>query len=97
MFMDGHSNTPGQIRVFDSLPWKHQASYRQKEYTPWYFGDASGQSKMGGLTKGLEQMLFVSVDSAGHDVPSHQPDAVLEIFQRWVKNSKLRTLENTRN
>jgi carboxypeptidase C (cathepsin A) len=44
---------------------------------------------MGGLTKGVEKLLFVGVDNAGHEVPTGQPEAVLEVLWRWIKKEKL--------
>jgi len=84
-------NTPGQIRALDALPWPQQSRYRQQEFKPWYYTDGKGQAKKGGMTKAVEKLLFVSVDNAGHDVPSGQPEAVHDVLLKWMKREMMRT------
>jgi len=48
---------------------------------------------MGGLTKGVEKLLFVGVDNAGHEVPTGQPEAVLDVLHRWIRKEKLKSSE----
>ncbi|KAF2431564.1 carboxypeptidase Y [Tothia fuscella] len=86
---DVNVNTPGQVRALDALPWKGQSGYREQQFKPWSFRDGSGKLKAAGLTKGVERLLFVGVDNAGHEVPAGQPEAVLEVLQRWLKKEML--------
>jgi cathepsin A (carboxypeptidase C) len=82
------SNTPGNIRAFDAIPWTRQSVYRQSQFKLWFYQGASGNSKTGGLTKGVDRLVFVGVDDAGHDVPASQPVAALDILNRWLKGQK---------
>jgi carboxypeptidase C (cathepsin A) len=78
------------VRAFDALPWKEQARYKAQEFKPWYFKDASGRSKLVGLSKGVEKLLFVSADHAGHEVPgpTGQPEASLDLLNRWMRKER---------
>ncbi|KAL2209891.1 carboxypeptidase Y [Sarocladium strictum] len=91
-------NTPGQIRLLDTMPWSRQASYRAAPVTNWYYMDAgiiqrTGQGELassaallGGTSKGDDRLKLVTVDDAGHFVPLHQPVAVLAILKDWLKD-----------
>jgi carboxypeptidase C (cathepsin A) len=74
----------------DSLPWPQQSRYRQEQFKPWYYTDANRQSKKGGMTKGVDQLQLVSVDNAGHDAPSSQSEACLEVVNKWMAKEKLK-------
>jgi hypothetical protein len=41
--------------------------------------------------KGVDRLQLVTVNDAGHDAPSSQPFACLEVVNRWMVNEKLRS------
>jgi carboxypeptidase C (cathepsin A) len=41
------------------------------------------------MTKHVGNLAIVSVDEAGHMNPHDQPEATLEVLERWIKKSRL--------
>ncbi|KXJ91530.1 Alpha/Beta hydrolase protein [Microdochium bolleyi] len=80
-------NTEGQKRVYDSLPWTHQAKYRMTKFKDWFWSDGANGNKMkkGGEFKAVEDKLaFVAVDNAGHTSPGDQKEAVGFVVKCWL-------------
>ncbi|KAJ5902872.1 alpha/beta-hydrolase [Penicillium taxi] len=82
-------NTPGQIRVYDSLPWSGQAEYRATDFHDWHYNStdtALSKTKFtkGGRIKGTNKLLFATVEDAGHMCPADQKEAVEHIITSWI-------------
>ncbi|KAE9985146.1 hypothetical protein EG327_004814 [Venturia inaequalis] len=96
LFINGNNdvvvNTPGQIRALDALVWSQQSRYRQEQFRPWGFSATGGQAKKSGMAKGVDRLKLVTVDNAGHDVPSSQPEACLAVVNRWMVNKELESV-----
>ncbi|KAH7027383.1 Alpha/Beta hydrolase protein [Microdochium trichocladiopsis] len=85
-------NTEGQKRVYDSIPWTHQAKYRMTKFADWFWletsaGEAGGSASKthkGGEFKSVGRKLaFASVDEAGHTSPGDQKEAVGFLVKCW--------------
>ncbi|KAK2601992.1 hypothetical protein QQS21_004418 [Conoideocrella luteorostrata] len=76
-------NTPGNKIVFESLGWSGQANYRASKWA-----GLPGTIKHTGDWKGTKdgRLVFVSVDAAGHMVPSYQPEAAYRILDKWMRD-----------
>ena len=76
-------NTPGQIWLYDNLRWSGQADYRIASWAglPEKFA-ATGTWK---ATRD-RRLVFVSLDGAGHTVPSDQREGSYRVLQEWMKN-----------
>lgn len=84
------SNTEGQKRVYDSLPWAHQAKYRMTQFRDWFWPDSANGGKMtkGGEYKAVgDKLAFVAVDNAGHTSPADQKEAVGFLVKCWFKKA----------
>ncbi|CAG9989010.1 unnamed protein product [Clonostachys byssicola] len=77
-------NTEGQKRVYDNLPWKNQASYRSHSFEEWRWPQSSGTLVRGGEWKSSGNLLFVSIDEAGHSSPRDQAEAVTFLLKCWT-------------
>lgn len=81
-------NTEGQIRVWDSLPWKKWAPYRLAKFADWYYPKVGGRTShlvKAGQVKGIVNKLqFLTVEEAGHASPGDQPEAVNFAVDCWV-------------
>ncbi|TID20766.1 putative carboxypeptidase y protein [Venturia nashicola] len=93
LFINGNNdvvvNTPGQIRALDALVWSQQSRYRQEQFKPWGFSAPGGKAKKSGMAKGVDRLKLVTVDNAGHEVPSSQPEACLAVLNNWLENKVL--------
>lgn len=90
-------NTEGQKRVYDAIPWRHQARYRMTKFADWFWPEAApslivdtaskdeiGLMHKGGEFKSYERKLaFASVDEAGHTSPGDQKEAVGFLVKCW--------------
>jgi carboxypeptidase C (cathepsin A) len=56
--------------------------------------ELAAKQKNGGMMKGVGRLQLVTVDNAGHDAPSSQPEACLELVNRWMVNEKLKSGAN---
>ncbi|KAI0170965.1 Alpha/Beta hydrolase protein [Pestalotiopsis sp. NC0098] len=77
-------NTEGQKRVYDALPWNHQAKYRAQDFGDWEWPDKHGKVTKGGQMKTADKLAFVSVDEAGHMAPGYQKEAVAFLMACWL-------------
>ncbi|CAJ2507563.1 Uu.00g087490.m01.CDS01 [Anthostomella pinea] len=80
-------STEGQKRVYNQQPWNHQAKYRMEPYVTWSWPDRSGKRHKGGEFKGPDdkrELVFASVDEAGHTSPADQKEAVAYLMKWWV-------------
>ncbi|KAM7220911.1 Alpha/Beta hydrolase fold [Rhypophila decipiens] len=92
---DGLVTTVGQKRVFDSLVWRRQASYRMHEFVDWSYPlqcHANGQDVLvkGGQWKKTDdgpikdKLAFFTVDEAGHLPMDDQREATTWLVGCWM-------------
>jgi carboxypeptidase C (cathepsin A) len=80
--------------VYDHLPWRRQASYRQHKFKDWQWPDESGALTTGGEIKATNdldvanKLAFVSVNEAGHASPGDQKEAVTWLIKCWTGAGK---------
>ena len=78
-----HSLTPGQIRVFDKVPWRGQVDYRQQEWREWTLANPiHGVSR--GAVKNSTNLKFITFENAGHMVPGDDPAAASWHLTEWL-------------
>jgi cathepsin A (carboxypeptidase C) len=92
-------NTWGNLRWTAGMPWSGQMEYATKLLVPWY-ANVGGKSVKAGTMKEVRagklidsrtdrkagRFSFVSIDKAGHMVPTDQPEVSLQMLQTWLKN-----------
>lgn len=80
------------------MPFNGQVQYWAREwtvveeYTPWYRAGVPTAAAAGHVTTyetpGKHQFKFVTVDGAGHEVPTYRPEAALTMLSRFVLNGE---------
>ncbi|KAI9702284.1 MAG: hypothetical protein M1820_006216 [Bogoriella megaspora] len=88
--LDLACNTAGNLRWSNSMRWKGQAEYASKSLTPWKVGG----EKVGTFKEVYVQtnddneretrFAFVTIDGSGHLVPQDQPEAAVDMVNRWL-------------
>ncbi|CAR25290.1 carboxypeptidase C [Lachancea thermotolerans CBS 6340] len=74
-------NWLGNLAWSDELEWKHKEQYSVLPLRPWKSED-SGETL--GQVKSYSSFTFLRVFGAGHMVPYNQPEASLEMVNRWI-------------
>ncbi|KAJ0411816.1 hypothetical protein ATCC90586_002969 [Pythium insidiosum] len=78
--MDGSAgNNLGVGRLIDRLAWTGNADYRSAPRQPWRV-----KGQVAGLAKTTGNMSYVVVTNAGHLVATDQPEATLDMMQRFL-------------
>ncbi|KAJ3470121.1 hypothetical protein MRS44_000220 [Fusarium solani] len=81
--LDALTLTPGQIRVFDKVPWRGQVDYRQQEWREWTLANPiHGVSR--GAVKNSTNLKFITFENAGHMVPGDDPAAASWHLTEWL-------------
>ncbi|KAM0420879.1 hypothetical protein ACHAPT_011268, partial [Fusarium lateritium] len=76
-------NAPGMRYLVDNLAWHGQAHFRAKPFRPVH-GPGTGAGRLWGWHKGWENLSFMEVDQAGHEVPKDQPEVALRMLNYWI-------------
>lgn len=74
-------NWLGNKAWVDALEYKDHEVFADLPMVPWY----TGEGKKAGEVKNWENFTFLRVYDAGHMVPSDQPEAALDMVNRWVR------------
>ncbi|QEU59576.1 hypothetical protein KDRO_C00970 [Kluyveromyces lactis] len=74
-------NWLGNMAWSDALIWKDHVSYEPLPLKPWYSLNGSVQF---GEVKNHGPFTFLRVFEAGHTVPYYQPQATMEMINRWI-------------
>ncbi|KAK7950875.1 uncharacterized protein PG986_006603 [Apiospora aurea] len=80
--------TEGNKRVYDALPWSHQASFRLERYVDWEWPDKSGAAHKGGEFKAVDKLAFATFDDAGHEAVGHQKEAGAFLVTCWLSTAR---------
>lgn len=57
-------------------------------FKPWMYEDSYYGIQQGGyLTQFSDNLAFMTVHFAGHEVPAYQPEKALELFRRYLDGS----------
>jgi hypothetical protein len=80
-------NWIGGENVSLHIPWSHQADFSRAGYTPLQVN----ASYVGGQTRQFGNLSFTRVYQSGHEVPSYQPEAAFQIFNRAMTGKDIAT------
>ncbi|KAJ7026188.1 Alpha/Beta hydrolase protein [Mycena alexandri] len=70
------------------FPSTHKDAFNKAEFLPWDVSNRqAGVVRSAG--EGAGNVTYITVFEAGHMVPHDQPEAALDMFQRWVHNIPL--------
>jgi cathepsin A (carboxypeptidase C) len=73
----------------NGLEWPHAEEFRNASYVDWKQGNATfGQMKV------AENLVFLKVYDAGHMVPMDQPEAALDMLNRFIKTWAFESKQN---
>jgi len=93
--LDLACNTAGNLRWTSNMPWKGQAAFNAKDLEPWKLALPGREPTKGGEYKEVEvqmvegqktRLAFLTIAGAGHMVPQDQPEAALQMFNRWLNS-----------
>lgn len=73
-------NWLGNHEWLDALEYSGSDVFSKKLLQPWY----TAEGKLAGEVKNHEKFTFLRVYDAGHMVPFDQPEASLDMFNRWI-------------
>ncbi|KAI0106617.1 putative carboxypeptidase S1 [Daldinia grandis] len=76
------SNWLGTLRVADSIEWPGKKTFANQDMKPYTLNGVQR-----GIFKSLDNLTFMRVFEAGHNVPFYQPEASLQIFEQTMKTS----------
>ncbi|KAI8957971.1 putative carboxypeptidase S1 [Daldinia sp. FL1419] len=74
------SNWLGTLKVANTIEWSGKERFSIQDMTPYTF---RGTQK--GTFKALDNLTFMRIFEAGHNVPFYQPEASLQIFEQTMK------------
>ncbi|KAI0839057.1 putative carboxypeptidase S1 [Hypoxylon sp. FL0890] len=77
---DYFCNWPGTLRVADAVGWPGQEPFGNQTLEPYTL---NGVEK--GTFKSLDNLIFMRIYEAGHNVPFYQPEVSLQIFKQTME------------
>ncbi|KAJ7822439.1 serine carboxypeptidase [Mycena leptocephala] len=81
-------NYMGNSRWVAELPSTHKGAFGDAPFRPWIVsGRPAGVVRSAG--DGAGNVTSLTVYEAGHMVPHDQPEAALDMFNRWIRNTPL--------
>ncbi|KAJ7708631.1 serine carboxypeptidase [Mycena metata] len=81
-------NYMGNSRWVAEFPSVHKVAFNEAEYLPWTVSNRqAGVVRSAG--EGAGNVTYITVFEAGHMVPHDQPEAALDMFERWINNVPL--------
>lgn len=81
------SNTEGQKRMWEDIPWSRQALYRISKWVDWEWPDVAGELTVGGQIKKADKLSFATILEAGHASPGDQKAAVAFLLECWTNGA----------
>jgi len=88
--MDFMCNWMGNLAWTLDLEWSGKADFNLAEAKDFVVpGDKDASGEVRSVGKGAGQFAFLKVFEAGHMVPTDQPEASLEFYNRWLANKPL--------
>ncbi|KAI0377553.1 putative carboxypeptidase S1 [Hypomontagnella monticulosa] len=75
-------NWPGTLAAADAVEWPRKETFASLTLEPY---TVNGVQK--GTFKSLDNLTFMRIFEAGHNVPFYQPEASLQIFEQTMKTS----------
>lgn len=75
-------NWPGTLAAADAVEWPGKETFASLTLEPY---TVNGVQK--GTFKSLDNLVFMRIFEAGHNVPFYQPEASLQIFEQTMKAS----------
>ncbi|KAG1695265.1 hypothetical protein DVH05_020644 [Phytophthora capsici] len=88
---DSVCNWAGNKAWVDAIEWKGKDSFNAAEEKALMTRDAFNPNALteAGTVRSFENLALVRVFNAGHMVPTHQPEASLDLINRFFKNEAL--------
>ncbi|KAI1384015.1 putative carboxypeptidase S1 [Hypoxylon trugodes] len=77
-------NWPGTLDVADAIPWSGQEIFANQTLVPYTL---HGTEK--GTFKTLDNLVFMRIYEAGHNLPFYQPEVSLQIFRQTMEKGGL--------
>ncbi len=88
--MDFMCNWMGNLAWALGLEWSGQEEFALAEAKDFVVpGDKHPSGEVRSVGKGAGLFAFLKVNEAGHMVPTDQPEASLEFYNRWINNKPL--------
>ncbi|KAJ7684476.1 serine carboxypeptidase [Mycena polygramma] len=86
--VDMMCNYMGESQWIEQLPSVHKAAFGQAPFLPWTVSDRqAGVVRSAG--EGAGNVTYLTVFEAGHMVPHDQPEAALDMLNKWINNIPL--------
>ncbi|KAJ2831824.1 hypothetical protein GGI24_001448 [Coemansia furcata] len=82
-------NWYGTLAVAKALEWQGKARFAEAKPTNWSWPATTGSNIEAGQFKSVDNLTFLRVYQAGHEVPYYQPQASLYMLSQFLKNNKL--------
>lgn len=83
-------NWMGNLAWALDLEWSGKADFNLAEAKDFVVpGDKKASGEVRSVGKGAGQFAFLKVFDAGHMVPTDQPEASLEFYNRWLSGHSL--------
>jgi len=86
--VDMMCNYMGESQWIAQLPSTHKGAFNQAPFLPWTVSDRqAGVVRSAG--EGAGNVTYLTVFEAGHMVPHDQPEAALDMLNKWIRNIPL--------
>ncbi|KAJ7451590.1 serine carboxypeptidase [Mycena latifolia] len=86
--VDMMCNYMGESQWITELPSTHKDAFGKAPFLPWTVSDRpAGVVRSAG--EGAGNVTYLTVYEAGHMVPHDQPEAALDMLNRWIQNIPL--------
>ncbi|KAJ2724848.1 hypothetical protein GGI07_001701 [Coemansia sp. Benny D115] len=82
-------NWYGNLAVARALKWEGQERFRTEEPKKWTWPAKSGKDIDAGQVTAVDNLTFLRIYEAGHEVPYYQPQASLYMLAQFITNQKI--------
>ncbi|KZV85939.1 peptidase S10, serine carboxypeptidase [Exidia glandulosa HHB12029] len=86
---DAVCNWMGVEKWMEKLESKFQVEFALTRRVPWFTKDSKLAGSVRAAGAGAGEYAFVKVHDAGHMAPYDQPEATLDLIQRWLADESL--------
>ncbi|KAJ2489687.1 hypothetical protein IWW47_005228 [Coemansia sp. RSA 2052] len=82
-------NWYGTMAVAKALDWQGKSKFADAKPTNWSWPAITGSSIDAGQYKSADNLIFLRIYQAGHEVPYYQPQASLFMLSQFLRNHTL--------
>ncbi|KAJ7022403.1 serine carboxypeptidase [Mycena alexandri] len=86
--VDMMCNYMGEAQWIEQLPSTHKDAFGEAPFLPWTVSDRPA-GVVRSVGKGAGNITYLTVYEAGHMVPHDQPEAALDMLNKWIRNIPL--------